>query len=191
MPYDYSAEHHDWDMTLRSASELYKVGVEARDNKDLVREFAALTGSMMLSFSAIESFCASIAFSMGSDARYPSFDRKLYLETGRFWDRMAMLMEAAGIAVDKSKGLFQRISAMQDWRNLVAHADPYEIPTREIATPAQAKRQHTQAHRKAEYARCVNAQCAKDYYTVAYDFIKLVMDKTGFNPRASVSYTPT
>lgn len=47
-------------------------------------------------------------------------------------------MSAAGIEVDKGSGLFQHIGQMQEWRNLVTHASPYEVEPTEIPDTVQA-----------------------------------------------------
>jgi hypothetical protein len=128
MPYDYSAENHDWDLTLRAAQDLLTASqLLASSSTQKSFEFSQFTASMLLSFCAIESFSASIAFCMASDERFKSFDFEQYKRTQRFWDKIELLCSALSLKVDKSQGLFQQIQEMQEWRNLVTHASPYKV----------------------------------------------------------------
>lgn len=150
--------------------------------------FSFFTGSMVLSFAAIESFSASVAFLMSSDQRFPMFDFESYRKAQRFWDKMSLLMTAVGLKIDKGNGLFQQIGQMQKWRNLVAHASPYEIEPIEISDTikAPAKLHARQTH--LDYTRSADADNAKNFYTTACTYIDLVSEKTGIDPRASVTY---
>jgi hypothetical protein len=192
--YVYSAQNHDWDLTLHAASELISAGIYM-DQKPregtLSMGFSYLTGGMVLSFAAIESFAASVAFCMASDTRYSGFDFESYRKTFRFDAKMKMLMEAAGIEVDWGHGLFQRIATMQRWRNLVTHATPYQITPTQIDDPLHSPALHTAKHQALEYARSCDIETARDFYTTAFDFINLVTEKTGINPRASATYVAT
>lgn len=191
MSYEYSAQNHDWDLTLHAAAELIKMGLvmdERPRTGSLSMGFSFFTGGMVLSFAAIESFSASVAFCMASDGRFPGFDFQCYRKTGRFWEKMEMLMSAAGIAVDKGSGLFQHISQMQVWRNLVTHASPYEIEPTEITNTAEAPVKLHQKLRHLEYAGMADAENAKRFYETAFTYIELVKKHTGIVPRAMVSY---
>lgn len=57
MPYEYSAQNHDWDLTLHAAGELIKVGL-AMDKRpktgNMSMGFSFFTGGMVLSFAAVE-----------------------------------------------------------------------------------------------------------------------------------------
>lgn len=191
MAWEYSAQNHDWDMTLYAAAELIKTGFIADKRPrtgNMSMGFSFFTGGMLLSFAAIESFSASVAFMMPSTTGYESFDFKSYQSARRFWDKMGMLCEAAGIVADKSQGLFQRIEQMQQWRNLVTHAQPFEIePTVIQSTTKEPSKLHKKHHRK-DYIRSVSAEAAKSHYKTAVEFIDLIQEKTGIEPRASASY---
>lgn len=54
MTFEYYAENHDWDLTLRASGNLFMQGQAANNNSQL--QFSCLTGAMLLSFSAIESY---------------------------------------------------------------------------------------------------------------------------------------
>ena len=69
--------------------------------------FSFFTGGMVLAFAAIESFSASVAFAMQSEERFAGFDFQKYRTKRAFWDKMELLMSAAGIEIDKSRGLFR------------------------------------------------------------------------------------
>lgn len=193
MSYEYSAQNHDWDLTLHAAAELINAGlVMDRQPRTgtLSMGFPFFTGGMVLSFAAIESFSASVAFSIQSDGRFSGFSSERYQAERRFWDRMDMLMSAVGIKVDKSKGLFQRIGKMQEWRNLVSHASPYEIASTEIMDTIKAPRKLHLENRRLEYARIADAENAKKFYRTAAEYISLLKAKSGHDPRASASYAP-
>jgi hypothetical protein len=128
---EYFAENHDWDLTLRAAWSLLMLGQTQHNWREPIsareKEFSCLTGSMLLSFCAIESFSASIAFSMPREARFKNFDYDQYRKSSRFWTKIELIFGAIPYAVDKSRGLFQMVGQMQEWRNLVTHSSPYEI----------------------------------------------------------------
>ncbi len=190
MHYEYSAQNHDWDLTLHAAAELIKTGL-IMDRRPMTGTlsmgFSFFTGGMVLSFAAIESFSASIAFLMQSDARFSAFNFQRYQTARRFWDKMDLLMAAAEIEMDKSKGLFQRIEQMRDWRNLVSHASPYEIKPTEIADTMEVPGLH-QKMRLRDYARIADAESAKKFYGTALAYIELVKERTTLDPHAAATY---
>ena len=193
LAYEYSAQNHDWDLTLHAAAELIKAGV-VLDKKPMLGTlsmgFSFFTGGMVLSFAAIESFAASIAFSMPSSQKFANFDFQKYRKARRFWDKLDQLMSAADIAVDKGSGLFQHIGLMQDWRNLVTHASPYEIEPTEIANSHDAPGKLHAPKWHLEYTRMADAEHAKKFYETACAFIDLVKKRTDLDPCASVTYKP-
>ncbi|WP_428632577.1 hypothetical protein [Sphingopyxis sp.] len=191
MAFEYSAQNHDWDLTLHAAAELIGAGF-TMDKKErtgtLSMGFSFFTGGMVLSFAAIESFAASIAFSMPTEQRFSGFDFGRYRSARRFWDKMEMLMSAVGIEMDKSSGLFQHIGQMQEWRNLVTHAAPYEIETTNISDTVKSPVKLHKNKRHLEYTRMVDADNAKRFYETACSFIDLLTERTGIDPRASATY---
>lgn len=191
MSHLYSATNHDWDLTLRAAWCLLMTGQAVKHlptpGTEEEKRFSCFTGSMLLSFSTIESFSASVAFSMPQHERFQAFDFKQYCATKRFWGKLEMLCAAIPYTIDRSQGLFQSIGEMQQWRNLVAHASPYEIEETPIGDPLQTPKLHTPFHSK-EYTRKVSLKCAQKFYTTAYDYIVLIKTQTGIDPRASATY---
>jgi hypothetical protein len=182
LPYEYSAQNHDWDLTLHAAAELIKAGLIADKRPrtgTLSMGFSFFTGGMVLSFAAIESFSASVAFSVPSHERFSGFDFQLYRNTRRFWDKMEMLMSVIGIEIDKGSGLFQHIGQMQEWRNLVTHASPYEIELTEIENTTGAPGKLHKKKRHLEYTRMADPENAKRFYGTARDYINLVTERTG------------
>ena len=99
-------------------------------------------------------------------------------------------MSAAGIVVDKSHGLFQQIGQMQDWRNLVTHASPYEIEPTEIHETVNAPGKLHANKKHLEYTRMADARHSKTFYNTACAFIDLVTERTKLDPRASATYRP-
>ena len=153
------------------------------------KKFSCYTGSMMLSFCAIESFSASIAFSMPKTEKFASFDFEKYRTTSRFWDKIDLIFRAIPYPIDKSQGLFQAIGGMQEWRNLVAHSSPYEIESTLIPNTIDAPQNlHKPFHRR-EYTRRVGLECTKKFYSTAIDYISLLKKLTDIDPRASVTYS--
>ena len=143
---------------------------------------------MILSFAAIESFSASVAFAMQSDDRFASFDFRHYRTTRRFWDKMQLLMTAAGGEINKSDGLFREIGEMQRWRNLVIHASPYEIGPTEIEDTVEAPGRLHEKAKHFDYTKMISPESAKRFYENAVAFINLVRERTGLDPRASANY---
>ncbi|MBN6729305.1 hypothetical protein [Burkholderia multivorans] len=191
MSYEYSAQNHDWDLTLYAAAELIKAGIEMDKRPktgNMSMGFSFFTGGMVLSFAAIESFSASVAFCMASDNRFAGFDFQRYRTARRFWDKMELLMSAAGIEVDKGSGLFQHIGQMQEWRNLVTHASPYEVEPTEIPDTVQAPHKLHQKKKHLDYARMAEPDHAKKFYETAVAYIELVKQRTDLDPRAFASY---
>ncbi|WP_146750688.1 hypothetical protein [Burkholderia pseudomallei] len=177
-------------MTLHAAAELIKAGlvIDKRPKTgSMSMGFSLFTGGMVLSFAAIESFSASVAFCMASDNRFAGFDFQRYRAARRFWDTMELLMSAAGIEVDKGSGLFQHIGQMQEWRNLVTHASPYEVEPVEILDTARAPQLH-QKKRHLEYAGMAEPHNAKKFYETAVAYIELVKQRTSLDPMAFASY---
>ena len=193
MNHSYSAENHDWDLTLRAAWNLVMMGQAVSHlptgGTTREREFASFMSSMLLSFCAIESFSASVAFSMPQGDRFSAFDFEKYNRTSRFWDKMEMLCGAIPYQLDKSKGLFQTIAEMQRWRNLVTHASPYRVEPTDIPNTTSAPRRLHKPLCGKEYTRKVNLENAKKFYECACNFVELITNLTGIEPRAMAQYT--
>jgi hypothetical protein len=192
MPHTYSAENHDWDLTLRAAWNLLMSGQAAvhlpTPGSLKEKELSCFTGAMLLSFCAIESFSASVAFSMPREERFKDFNFTKYRKSRSFWEKIRLLCDAIPYEVDRSQGLFWQIGEMQDWRNLVTHASPYEIEETSIEnTTHEPLELHVPFHVR-EYVRRVNSENAKKFYRTALDYIDLIKDQTGIQPRPSATY---
>jgi hypothetical protein len=192
MPHQYSAENHDWDLTLRAAWALAVAG-QVQDQVETPyssreKQFACFTGSMLLSFCAVESFSASIAFAMPKTGRFNDFDFEQYRRKRAFWDRIQQIFEAIPYTIDRSRGLFQKISQMQDWRNLVTHSTPYEIAKTEIADTTTAPTKLHVPLRHKQFSRRVKLENAQEFYRTSLAYIALLKDLTGLEPRASATF---
>jgi len=192
VPHQYSAENHDWDLTLRAAWSLLisgqAVGHLPTPGTPREKEFSCFLGSMLLSFSAIESFSASIAFSMPQVENFKHFNFERYRRTRHFWNKLDMLCEVIPYTIDKSQGLFQDVRTMQDWRNLVTHSKPYKIERTEIENTTDAPlKLHTPFHGQ-DYARRVHLDNAKKFYLTAVDYTELLTRLTGIEPRATATF---
>lgn len=195
MAHRYSAENHDWDLTLHAAYVLAVMGREANHlpTTGTLREraFSCFLGSMLLSFSAIESFSASVAFSMPNTERFKEFDFERYRRTSQFWSKIEMLFAAIPYEVDKSGGLFQTIRMMQDWRNLVTHAKPYRIEETEIENTLDAPARLNEPFHALQYTRQVDFEHAQKFYSAAVDYTKLLTNLTSISPLATAKYSGT
>lgn len=193
MPYEFSAQNHDWDLTLYAARELISMGLtmdELPRTGTLSKGFSYFTGGMVMAFNAIESFSASVAFSMQADTRFSSFDFAEYRRKRAFWDKMEMLMSAVGIEIDKSSGIFRDVSDMQHWRNLVTHASPFEISPVEIRDTVKSPGKVYRKKAHLDYTRMANAEQARKFYDTAVAFIDLLKERSGLEPRATTTYRP-
>lgn len=187
----YSAENHDWDLTLKAAHMLLESGFHSDlipRTGNLSMGFAHFTGSMMLSFCAIESYSASIALTMSNDNNYESFDHSAYQNCRRFKDKLNLIFSAIPYSPDWSQGLFQKITKMQEWRNLVAHASPYKIDETEIPNTTSAPRKLHKPFEAKSYLRLTELKPAKEFYETACEYISLIESLTNLNPRAQVRY---
>lgn len=153
------------------------------------RQFSSYLGSMLLSFCAIESFSASVAFSMPTTERFGSFDFPKYVRSRRFWDKLQMLCDAVGHNIDKSQGLFQTISEMQQWRNLVTHSAPYRIESTTVPDTTHAPGKLHSSRRAREYTRKVDLAYARKFYEAAVAYVDFLKGASGIEPRATAMYT--
>jgi hypothetical protein len=191
MIYGYSAENHDWDLTLNSAAELCKIGNlmdRTPSTGNLSKGFSCFTGSMLLSFCAIESFTSSVAISMPKESCFKNFDYAAYRKARTFWDKVERVCAAAAIPVDRSNGLFHTIEEMRVWRNLVTHSAPYMIEETEIENTTTAPLEIHKPLLHQQYPRLAKSETAVKFYHAAYDYLDLIKSKTGLEPRASVTY---
>jgi hypothetical protein len=188
MPYEYSAQNHDWDMTLRAAWNLVMTGQAAKGKNEL--EFSCLTGGMILSFCAVESFINSIAFVAPSKQEYAHFDYEAYTKIRNFWGRLKAVCSILNIAIDQSQGVFKILEEMRVWRNALVHFSPYSIEPTAIDIPIESKELHTE-FRSQEYTKSVTVEKAKEFYGCAFQIIDLIEKTSGLSPRASCTYTTT
>ncbi|MEL6792168.1 MAG: hypothetical protein AAFP78_01855, partial [Pseudomonadota bacterium] len=93
-----------------------------------------------------------------------------------------------GHKIDWSQGLFQSVSSMQQWRNLVTHASPYRIEKTEIENTTTAASALHSSRRHKQYPRSVNVKTATDFYETAYGFVDLLKKQSGTEPRTYTSF---
>lgn len=191
MPFEYYAENHDWDMTFRAAWNLLGSAQVVKNAKDFKlkneQEFSLLTGAMLLSFCAIESYITSIAFSMSKDEKYKGFNYLRYKKLRNFWEKVEMVCDSVGISHDQSAQPFKTIETMRKWRNSLVHASPYSIGKAVIVETKDASELHAQL-RDQEYTRTVTIEEANSFYNATFQLINLVEKASGLNPRAMCSY---
>ena len=185
MPFEYYAENHDWDLTLRASWNLLMAGQVAKNSNEM--QFSCFTGAMLLSFCAVESFMNSTAFSMSRDKKYENFEYSEYNRRRRFWDRLEMICGELEIPINKAKGIFHTIEEMRKWRNSLVHTSPYSIELTTIVDTKDSKELHRKFKNK-EYTKSMEVKLAKKYYKSALDFVDLIKNASGFEPRAMCSY---
>jgi hypothetical protein len=191
MPFEYYAENHDWDLTLRASWNLLMSAQAVQLTKNIERrneqEFSFLAGAMLLSFCAIESYATSIAFSMSRDKRYKGFNYSKYKAQKSLWKKIEMVCISLGIDVDHSVQPFNTIEAMRKWRNSLVHASPYSIETVHIVQTKDSKELHDKLEARP-YTETVRIEGAKAFYRATIDFINLVKKASGLEPSAMCSY---
>lgn len=185
MPFEYYAENYDWDLTLRTSWNLLMLGQEAMKNPE--QQFSCYTGSMLLSFCAVESYMNSIAFAMSRDGKYKEFSYSEYNELIRFWERLEELCQKLEIAINKSSGTFQVIEQMRGWRNSLVHSTPYSIETTEIVETKESRKLHKKYEHRA-YTKSVSLKNVKKFYQSALEVIETIKSASGIDPRAMCSY---
>lgn len=187
-----SGENHDWDLTLRAAYQLLESGFVLDKQKragTLSMGYAHFTGSMVLSFAAIESFSASTAFAMSRNAKFAGFDYEKYRRTSRFKDKLDQIFEATGNKIDWSQGLFQKVKEMQDWRNLVVHSSPSAFDNGATLTPEPSKNLAKTASKT--YLDRTELEPAKSFYNTALEYIETLEKLTNIKPTTHAVFTVT
>lgn len=191
MPFEYYAENHDWDLTVRASWNLLMSAQAVKRAKDFEQkneqEFSFLTGAMLLSFCAVESYITSVAFSMSRDERYKGFNYRQYKRQNKFWDKIQMVCNALGINADQSSEPFKTIEAMRKWRNSLVHASPYSIETVQIVQTKDSRELHDKL-KDHPYTATVRIEEAKSFYDATIQLIDLVKKASGLDPRAMCSY---
>jgi hypothetical protein len=181
-------ENHDWDLTRHAAGELLAYGRQLDKlptTGTLSKGFSCFAGSMLLSFSSIESFSSSVAFVVDRDPRYPEFDFNEYKRTKNFWDKIAMLARAIQLPVDRSQGIFQKIAEMQAWRNLVTHASPYSLDKTQLRKIVGRKLPLSESK---QYPNITDLKNATEFYATACTYIDMVEEKADVEPYTGSSY---
>lgn len=186
MAYEYEAENHDWDMTLRAAWKLVMTG-QAVAKQDAELSFSCFAGSMLLSFCAIESLLNSVAFKMAQGDKFSQFDHGKYLKHRGIWQKLNAIGQHAGISIDKSIDPFKKFEEMRVWRTAIVHSKPYGVDRTTIDVPSASKDLHVNFHSQ-QYTRSVTSECAQSFYGCAFDVTDLVIKSTGIYPRPSCTY---
>ncbi|MGH7205763.1 MAG: hypothetical protein ACREI2_06095 [Nitrospiraceae bacterium] len=191
MPFEYYAENHDWDLTVRASWNLLMSAQAVKRAKDFKQkneqEFSFLTGAMLLSFCAVESYITSVAFSMSRDERYKGFNYRQYKRQNKVWDKIQMVCNALRIRADQSSEPFKTIEAMRKWRNSLVHASPYSIETVQIVQTKDSRELHDRL-KDQPYTATVRIEEAKSFYDATIQLIDLVKKASGLDPRAMCSY---
>jgi hypothetical protein len=191
MPFEYYAENHDWDLTARASLSLLISAQAVKAARDFEKkgeqEFSFLTGAMLLSFCAIESYITSIAFSMSRDKKYEGFNYRQYKMQKTFWNKMIMVCRSLEIIVDQSHEPFKTIESMRKWRNALVHVSPYSIETVLIVKTKDSIELHDKI-KEPSYTKTVQIDNAKAFYHATIHLINLVSKTSGLNPRAMCSY---
>lgn len=173
-------------MVLAAAGELVKIGVRLPQSETR-QVFASLSGGMLLSFCAVESFMNSVAFKMQTDPRYRAFDYARYLKKRNFWDRMKAECTALEIDIALDAEPLRTIEQMRQWRVSLVHFEPTSIPETAIQDTREVHALSAKFHDRT-FAVHVNVENAKKFYGGALQTIELIEKKSGITPSASVTY---
>ncbi|MBL1146521.1 MAG: hypothetical protein HND56_05250 [Pseudomonadota bacterium] len=207
--WEYQSSIHNWDMTLEMAQQLTVVGkVSAQGSLnlgDVLDErskgnglvntnglrFGLLTGGMLLSYCAVESFINSAAEMLTGYESFPDFDRDGFNKESGFWSRLKKVYKHVGIEVDKGKEPFQSILELHEWRKSVVHAKPVMVSAENI-DPSDREVLHRlhESQSNKDFLREVNENAAGRFYEAAYDVIHMFIDTTNLKPITSAIYTP-
>lgn len=169
---------HDWDLTLRASNVLLKVGSQSQDKEV---QFSAFTGSMTMSFFAIESHNHSMALCMERSGGFPQFK---WLKKSNFWASLEVVWSGLGLSFSKDIDPFCTIEKMRVWRNSIAHSDPYFSDEFFIKDPSLA----INIEEKYQYSALVNLENASLFFEAARNYIQLIEGEAGIKPLTSVSY---
>lgn len=176
---EYSAQNHNWGMTLHFAHRLLFLGQSKKVesfmkasckeqglNGSAFNE-SALVGSMLLSIFAIESITTSVAFEI-LENDFNNFDKNRGIK-----DRIKALFKKINTTINFSEEPFKTIKEMQDWRNSIAHFKPYKISSTTINQIEEVSNLHAK-YTKNDYLNFISEENAKHFYTTAYNYIELL-----------------
>jgi len=207
--YDYKSSIHNWDMTLEMAKQLICVGkISGEDKLDLgskIDKFfegtglvnsgglksGMLTGGMIMSHCAVESFVTSAADMLTGYEGFPDFRDERFKKERAFWDRLKMVYKHVNIEVNKNKEPFKGLFQLHMWRLAVVHSKPIYVAAKNVDPGDRGffDELHN-SHEERDYLRDVNDKNASDYYQAASDVIRIFIDETGLRPTTGAVYSP-
>jgi hypothetical protein len=177
--YKYSSQNHNWDLTLLSASTLFRAGSHAKNDARL--SFSFFTGSMILSVAALESFLNSLA-SLIPDKEFHGDD----FEKQSIEDKLKRFCVKYSVNMDQGKRPFQTVGLAVTWRNRLVHSKPDFIEEVEIQSTGDAKKLSP----KKSYEFSVKEEYAKRFYVDILDVIQQIIKVSKIHPRAQCTYSP-
>jgi hypothetical protein len=182
--YTYHGENHDWDLVLRAANVVLQSAQHFRDKREIA--FSSQMASMLLSFTAIESFTASIAFKMDqSEAFQLNFAR--FAQLRGFWAKVNAVCEAAHWDSQADAEPFRQMRNMHEWRNNLVHSRPSRVVETDILDPQEIHELHKPFHND-EAVRFVNEENCVAYFNAAKAYVDELERLTGIQPRSFAAY---
>lgn len=182
--FKYHGENHEWDLILRASNVLYQAGHHFRAQNEIA--FANQLGSMVLAFTAIESFTASAAFKL-SRKDDPPFSFERFCSLRGFWPKINMVCEVGGIDPRSLEEPFLTIRQMHRWRNNIIHSTPYRVEETEISDTNEVFELHASFHDQ-EAVRFVSEDRAEAYWKAALTYCDLIRDRCRVDPRSFAGY---
>jgi hypothetical protein len=187
MQWEYSYENHDWDMTLGAARELIAAGDRIAAEQSDGRFLSYYTGSMLLSFCAVESFVNSLAYVLHRSAGDSRFNYRKYGRINGIWKRLEEIAKTINVRVDRSRQPFARLARMRDWRNDMVHSQPFSVAPVLLDHPDQA-RGIPAGNGAQSYLRFVTRSQAHAFYRGAFVTIARLQRASGLEPTTYVAY---
>jgi hypothetical protein len=182
--FKYHGENHEWDLILRASNVLYQAAQHFRERNEIA--FANQLGSMVLAFTAIESFTASAALKLSQkDDRLFSFEK--FCSLRGFWPKINMVCEAGSVDPRGLEEPFPTIRHMHQWRNNLIHSTPYRVDENEILDTNEVFALHASFHDQ-EAIRFVNEDRAEAYWNAALTYVDLIRDRCGVDPHSFAGY---
>jgi hypothetical protein len=108
-------QHHDWDRTLISAKALTELGIATGDAE---LSFASLTGGMVLTVAALESFLNSMGYGEALSISWDSYQLLPLV------DKLKLMGSRLGFKINMGRAPYDTIAEAVRWRNDLLHSKP-------------------------------------------------------------------
>jgi len=176
----YSSENHNWDLTIRSSSDLVVLGRITEKNRGY--SFAAFTGAMLLAVAGLESFLNSMAYFIDDeDFSYDFFENKAIEK------KLDFFLKKYNIDLDKGARPYQTFKTAVRWRNSISHSKPTYVEETEIFPGDNIRDlpiQHISKNKYEPYEFFINEKNADKFNRDIIEIIEKIIEVSGIEPRA-------